>query len=308
MRVLRWIGSGLLGVALIVTLLLIPPHLQIRGLEPAPPLAADLLALDEAADRPVRLAWALTAQQAAFAPPPRMLSHPSFVLEWSDGRLLLVDLGMSQAGAEAFSGIFERLGAEPVETFGSIGEQLGPLAERVAGVVITHLHFDHVEGARSLCDARDGAPLPIFQVRAQADQTNFSTRGSSEMVDEVGCLRRTIVPEGPAAAVPGFPGLALIHVAGHTPGSQMLAASLAGPAGPEGPRRVIFTGDVVNDVESARIDRPKALLYRMLIIPEADAQLSRMRRFLAGLEREQGFTLAIAHDGDHLASLALPSP
>ncbi len=83
----------------------------------------------------------------------------------------------------------------------------------------------------------------------------------------------------------------------------MLAASIAGP---DGPKRVLFTGDVVNDVESARLDRPKLLIYRLLIVPEADGQLSRFRRFLAGLERDHGFSLAVAHDGDHVASLGLP--
>ncbi len=305
MRWLRLIGLLLLALVLVVAGLLTPAQLQIRELDPDPPPASSLLALDEERDRPVRLAWLETARQTSFAPPPRLLTHPSFALGWSDGRLLLVDLGMSPEGARDFSSIFERLGAEPVETFGSVGEQLGPLAGRVAGVVITHLHFDHVEGAGSLCEARGGAPLPIFQVRAQAELTNYTTGSTSDLLDEAGCLQRTVVPEGTAAAVPGFPGVALIHAAGHTPGSQMLAASVAAS---DGPRRVIFTGDVVNDVESARIDRPKALLYRLLIVPEADGQLGRMRRFLAGLEREHGFTLAVAHDGDHLASLGLPRP
>ena len=300
---LRWIGFGLLALLVLVCVLLAPAHLEIRELDPDPPPVATLLALDDLVDRPVRLAWMETARQASFAPPPRILSHSSFALEWSDGRLLLVDLGMSAEGAREFSAPFEALGASPVETFGSVGEQLGRAAERVAGVVLTHLHIDHVEGARSLCDARSGAPLPVFQVRAQAERTNYTTRGAAELVDDVGCLNRTIVPEGNASAVPGFPGVALIHAAGHTPGSQMLAASLAGP---DGPRRVLFTGDVVNDIDSARLGRPKPLIYRLLIVPEADGQLSRIRRFLAGLEREHGFTLAVAHDGDHLASLGLP--
>lgn len=300
---LRWIGFGLLALIVLICVLLTPAHLQIRELDPDPPPFSALLALDGEADRPVRLGWMETSRQPSFSPPPRVLSHPSFALEWSDGRILLVDLGMGPEAARKFGAPFESLGAGPVEVFGSVGELLGDAADRVAGVVITHLHIDHVEGARSLCEVRGGAALPIFQVRAQAELTNYGTRSTSELVDEVGCLNRTILPAGNAVALPGFPGVALIHAAGHTPGSQMLAASLAGP---DGTKRVIFTGDVINDIESARLDRPKALIYRLLIVPEADGQLSRIRRFLAGLERDHGFSLAIAHDGDHLASLGLP--
>ena len=209
---------------------------------------------------------------------------------------------MSPAAARAFSEPFEALGATPPETFGSVAEQLGSAVKRVAGVVITHLHIDHVEGGISLCRARGGEGLPLFQVPAQAERRNFTTRPSDSRLEEAGCLRSTPLDGAGPVPVPGFPGVGLIHAAGHTPGSQMVAASLAGPSGTE---RWLFPGDVINDAAAAAEDRPKPLVYRLLIVPEHDRQLGRMRRFLARLAEEHGASLAPAHDGNHLVALGI---
>lgn len=305
MRVLRWVGAlvalGVLGLAAGMGM----AQWDIRTLAPELPKPATLLALETEPDAPVSLRLIETARQATALAPPAALSHPSFVLEWADGRILLVDLGMTPEGARAFGAPFERLGGEPVETFGSVAEQLGAATARVAGVVITHLHTDHLEGGRALCAAREGAAVPMFQVPAQATRRNFTTRLSDPILEgEANCLRSTPVAEGRFVPIPGFPGVALIHAAGHTPGSQMLAASV-GPAGQR--RRWIFTGDVVNDAAAAHEDRPKFLVYRWLIVPESDGQLSRVRRFLSGLARDHGFGLAVAHDAPHLDELALPA-
>lgn len=298
-RLLALLGLGLLALAMAMGV----SQWDIRTLEPDPPDPAAVLALDGASDRPVRLHWIETARQVSVAPPPDVISHPSFVLEWTDGRLLLVDLGMSPAGARAFSEPFEALGGDPPETFGSVAEHLGSAVDRVAGVVITHLHIDHVEGGVSLCRARGGAVLPLFQVAAQAERRNFTTRPSDAYLEEAGCLQSNRLDAASPTPLPGFPGVALIHAAGHTPGSQMVVASLDGPGGTE---RWAFPGDVINDAAAAAEDRPKSLLYRLLIVPEHDRQLSRMRRFLAGLAQAHGATLAPAHDGNHLAGLGIP--
>ncbi len=304
MRLLRWVGVlialGVLGLAAGMGM----AQWDIRTLAPELPEPATLLALDAVGDAPVSLRWIETARQPTALAPPASLSHPSFVLEWADGRLLLVDLGMTPEGARSFGAPFEHLGGKPIETFGSVAEQLGPATERVAGVVITHLHTDHLEGGRALCAARGGEPVPMFQVPAQATRRNFTTRLSDPILEgEASCLQSTPVAEGAMVPVPGFPGVGLIHAAGHTPGSQMLAASV----GPVGDRaRWIFTGDVINDAAAAYEDRPKFLAYRWLIVPEFDAQLSRVRRFLAGLARDHGVGLAVPHDAPHLDRLALP--
>jgi glyoxylase-like metal-dependent hydrolase (beta-lactamase superfamily II) len=100
--------------------------------------------------------------------------------------------------------------------------------------------------------------------------------------------------------VPGFPGVAVVDAAGHTPGSQVVLAALAGG------RRVAFTGDVANHVEGIRRNVGKPGWYGLLVVPEAPARLDRVRRWLAHLERDLGFELVVAHDEAQLGSLALP--
>lgn len=304
MRMLRWLGIGVVLLLLALAAALTPAQLDIRTLTPELPEPSALLPLDDAVDGPLRLTWIETARQESPLPPPAVLSHPSFVLEWADGRLLLVDLGMTPDAAKAFGAPFERLGAPPTETFGSVADQLGPAVARVAGVVVTHLHTDHVEGGVALCGARGPAAIPLFQVPAQAERRNFTTRLADPYLVQASCLVPEVIDGPSVRPIPGFPGVGLIHAAGHTPGSQMLAAAV-GPPGAKA--RWIFTGDVINDVAAAREDRPKALLYRLLIVPEADTQLGRARRLLATLEREHGFGLAVAHDGNHLRASGIPS-
>ncbi len=303
MKVVR--GLGLLVLLALVVLLLSVGRAQwfIRSIEPELPEASQLTALDTAVDGPVRLSLIETARQKGAAPPPEELSHPSYVLEWADGRLLLVDLGMTPAAAKAFGEPFELLGSPPTETFGSVAEQLGEAVDRVGGVVITHLHTDHLEGGTALCPARKGKKVPMFQVPAQAELRNYTTSLSDPVLAEADCLVSTPVTGTGLTPIPGFPGVGLIHAAGHTPGSQMLAASI----GPPGQReRWIFTGDVINDAAAAAEDRPKALLYRLLIVPENDGQLSRVRQFLAGLAQNHSYELAVAHDGLRNDDLDLP--
>ena len=91
----------------------------------------------------------------------------------------------------------------------------------------------------------------------------------------------------------------MIWAAGHTPGSQMLLVALQEPGGL---RRIAFAGDAVNAVDGARLDVPKPLLYRLLIVPEDDARLGAVRRFLGHLE-QAGFAVVPSHDLLHLRTL-----
>ena len=110
------------------------------------------------------------------------------------------------------------------------------------------------------------------------------------------------LPEAPLAPLPGFPGVAVIWAAGHTPDAQVVLAAVARDGAP--PRRIAFAGDVVNAVDGARFDVPKPSLYRWLVVPEDDGRLGAVRRFLGHLE-QAGFELAPAHDLLHLRSLGL---
>jgi glyoxylase-like metal-dependent hydrolase (beta-lactamase superfamily II) len=306
--VLVLLAAGLFAAAAVLAL----AHRQIRARDPALPSDAEVLALASVPGGPVALAWHETARQPmpralvlepsadAESSAPYVMSHPSFALAWPDGRLLLVDLGMEREGALGFGRPLEWTGAAPLEFASGAASALGPDAGRVAGALFSHLHTDHVDGVVALCAARAGDSLRVFQTPAQAQLSNHTTRPGRRRLEQAGCARSERLEEAPLAVVPGFAGVAVVDAAGHTPGSQVVLAVLAGG------RRLAFTGDVANHVEGIRRNVGKPTLYGLLVVPESPARLDRVRRWLARLEGELGFELVVAHDEAHLASLALP--
>jgi glyoxylase-like metal-dependent hydrolase (beta-lactamase superfamily II) len=304
-----------LGGAVLATLLGLA-HLEIRRRDPPLPSDAELLALAQDADAPRAVAFELTASQAlprsqvldpALDPDsaaPYVMSHPSFALAWPDGRILLVDLGMEREAALAFGRTLEWLGAAPAEFHGGAARALGPAAARVAAVLFTHLHTDHVEGVLALCAARAGAVLGLAQTSAQAELVNHTTRPGHRLLEQAGCLAPRRLAEARLARVEGFGGVAVADAAGHTPGSQVVLAVVRGDGAP---RRLAFTGDVANHAAGIRLDVGKPPAYRWLVVPEWDARLGRVRRWLRHLEQDLGFELVVAHDRAQLEALRLPA-
>jgi len=222
------------------------------------------------------------------------MSHPSFVLEWGDGRMFLIDAGMDGESAAAFGRPLEWVsGAEPIEPLGSTADQLGPAAlARVRGIAFTHEHTDHTQGVGELCRLRT-KPLPLFQNPLQVEESNFTTRPGQRQLAEAGCLQPKPVETGPLKAVQGFSGLLFFAAAGHTPGSQVFVAHVRSGGAV---RTWIFTGDVVNQIDGVRQNIPKPALYSALVVPESTARLEALRRFLAVLERDHGVGLLVSHD------------
>ena len=95
----------------------------------------------------------------------------------------------------------------------------------------------------------------------------------------------------------------MVDAAGHTPGSQVVLAVVTGSAGP---RRLAFTGDEANHVDGIRQNVSKPFLYSLLVVPESENRLARVRIWLRHLEQDLGFELAVAHDEAQLVSLELP--
>jgi glyoxylase-like metal-dependent hydrolase (beta-lactamase superfamily II) len=314
-RVLRF-GLGALALVLALAAVgLALAHREIRGRDPALPADAEVLALAELAGGATAIGWHETASQGvprsqvldreqdASPDEPYVMAHSTFALAWPDGRLLLVDLGMEHEAAVAFSRPLRWVGGGIPITFGGPAEALGPAVSRVAGVIFSHLHSDHVEGALGLCAARSGAALPVFQTAAQAELANFTTRPGRSLLLRAGCLASRRLSGAPLAPVPGFPGVGVVDAAGHTPGSQVVLAVVREGART---RRLAFTGDVANHVAGIRQNVGKPFLYRLLIVPESEARLSRVRGWLLHLEHDLDFELLVAHDHAQLASLGLP--
>ncbi|MBM4269649.1 MAG: MBL fold metallo-hydrolase [Deltaproteobacteria bacterium] len=279
-----------------------------RERSPLPAVAA--VAPELAADpgAPGRLGWINTASQdmpraAALDPDldpqpdaPYRMSHPSFVLEWPDGRLLLVDLGMTQDAAREFGEPLESFAdAESMETHTPTAQALGERANDVAGVILSHTHTDHVQGIAALCSARTKR-LPVYATEAQIERPNYLTRPGLEMLREAGCVDLIELRDDDGDSllpVPGLPGVRVIDAGGHTPGSQIVVARLDSG---EDAALYAFVGDIVNARAGIEHDVPKPWLYRTFVVPEDHERQGELRRWLRDLNRSAGFTPLVAHD------------
>ena len=277
----------------------------IAALDPPLPTAEQVLAFDARADLPVHAAWINTASQrmprsAVLEPKldptptsPYVMSHPSFVLEWADGRLFLIDAGMDHDAALAFGRPIEWLsGGDPIQPIASAAARLGPALARVEGIAFTHEHVDHTTGVAELCRARS-RPLALFQNPLQVRESNFTTRPGQRQLAEAGCLEPHLLETGPLFAIPRFPGLSFFAAAGHTPGSQVFVAHVRSDGAV---RTWIFTGDVVNQIDGVRRNIPKPAFYSAFVVPESTTRLDTVRRFLAELERDHAAGLLVSHD------------
>ncbi len=304
----RWLLglAALLGLALgVLAIGLLRAHREIDSIDPALPSAAMVTQADAEADLPVRLRFVNTASQAMprsgvleadLDPDPGaryVMSHPAFVLEWRDGRIFLLDLGMDRETALGLGRNLEWLGgAGPIAFHASAAERLGDAVHRVRGLAFTHLHTDHTSGIAELCQARS-APLRLVQTSRQAERANYTTRPGRAQLEAAGCLEPEILEGSALMAVAGFPGLAVVAAGGHTPGSQIFVAHVrAGRA----VRTWIFTGDVVNHLDGVRSNLPKPHLYSLFLVPESTARLERLRVWLRELAQTHGASLLVSHD------------
>ncbi|MCH2169138.1 MBL fold metallo-hydrolase [Myxococcota bacterium] len=298
--ILRWLGVGVLTTFAVALGVLFEAHWEMRRIRPLPPDPAFLEALAEVPDAPVRVRSVVTATQRSEL---GVIGHPSFVLEWADGRSFLIDAGMDRHQAQAFGALMELgLGSDAIQPLGSIVEQMGEAAQGVDGIAFTHLHQDHTGGIRALCAVHPEL-LAVFQTPDQAARANFVTWAGQDDIAQAGCTRVEPLAGGPVYEIPGFPGLVALPAAGHTPGSTVFAARVRGA---EEARTWIFSGDMTNSLIDLLENRPKPWLYSVLIVPEAPEHLELWRRWLAALDRRPGIMLAVSHDTLATAERGLP--
>jgi glyoxylase-like metal-dependent hydrolase (beta-lactamase superfamily II) len=321
--VLKRIALGLVAVVLLLVLgagaLLWSAHRAIDAERATLPTATELTAFIDGPsdDLPVRARWIETATQAmprsAVLDPsgdpspqtPYVMSHPAFLLEWTDGRILLIDAGMRRDSALSFGKPLEWLGsAGPMVPRKSTAEALGADLQRVKGILFTHLHTDHVDGVVALCEATPAPAIDAFMTVAQAERPNYTTRPGLDLLDQAPCVKRRVLTDAAALhPVRGFPGVAVIDAGGHTPGSEIILVRLATP---QGTRLLAFAGDTVNHHDGIRHDVPKPWAYRTFMVPESDARQQELRQFLSSLETTRGFTVLVSHDEASLLASGLP--
>ncbi len=269
-------------------------------------------------EHPVRLSVINTASQAmpraavlepSKDPKPKeryVMSHPAFVIEWADGRILLVDVGMTRQGALDFGSPLEWLaGAAPIQPLGSTAERLGDARKRVQGIVFTHLHLDHVGGINELCEGLDH-PVRVFMTDAQAARPNYTTSAGLTRLHEASCVREERLQAKSLMPIPGFDGVFVMAAGGHTPGSQVITTTIVPPE-ETGARGYVFTGDIANNIDGINYDIPKPWWYSLFIVPEDGERLGVLRRFLRDLHRGNNFQLLVSHDQIALEGSGVPA-
>lgn len=304
-RLGRWLVRTLLGIVVFAAAGLWWAHRAIDAERAPLPAVADLAASPVVDDQPLRLTMINTASQPmaragvldADRDPnpgqPYVMSHPSFALEWADGRILLIDTGMTPEQAVAFGKPIQMIrDAQPIEPHRATAEALGVDAGRVHGVIFTHPHTDHTGGIGALCE-RVGHDVPVFMTSAQAERPNYTTRPGLGQIRDAACARPTRLDGGPLMPVPGFPGVWVIDAGGHTPGSQIIIAQVGSGAVT---RRYAFVGDIVNNRDGIEHDIPKPWVYRTFIVPESETRQEELRRFLKQVEEQAHATLLVSHD------------
>ena len=314
-RILLWISALALILAIAAAAILLQAHAQIDALQPALPGPEEIRGAPADGPLPIGLSVVHTAQQKSprsgvldpsrdpGTAQPYVMTHAAFVLEWPDGRLFLIDSGLTPEDAASFGAPLEWLGADPIQPLGAIGDQLAGARSRIAGVGFTHLHQDHTSGLATLCTGGPDSVL-VFQTRLQAEVGNFTTAPGNSDLAEAGCAEYRRLADLPLAPIPGFPGLFVIRAAGHTPGSQIFVARVQGA---DGPRTWIFTGDVVNHIAGIERDVPKPRLYSLLVVPESEERLGQLRRYLRKLQNQEGFNLLVSHDLEQIRSQQIPA-
>jgi len=107
---------------------------------------------------------------------------------------------------------------DPADDAAGILEALG--SRRVAAVVLTHGHFDHLGAVREILDST-GAPLVVHEDDAASITTSTGNGGALFGFSETAPQADRTVRDGDAITA-GELELRVIHTPGHTPGSICL--------------------------------------------------------------------------------------
>ncbi len=264
---------------------LVPAHLQVRRVHPALPTIERLKELHTRADGPVALRYVNTSEQATAH---GVLAHSVWLVEWPDRRLFMIDAGMDREGAVSFGELMQTLGeAEDPVVHGSVAELLGDDISAVQGVGFTHLHIDHTQGIPAFCRARGPGAL-VYQSTWQASTHNLHTREGAAIVAD-SCLEARTVPGEGLLEIDGWPGLALVPLGGHTPGSTAFVFAVAG-------KLWVFSGDTTNRKSDLLANVGKGILYSYFIVPEDTGRTEELRLWLASLDAEPDTEVVVSHD------------
>ncbi|MFT7685977.1 MAG: glyoxylase-like metal-dependent hydrolase (beta-lactamase superfamily II) [Candidatus Azotimanducaceae bacterium] len=296
---LRALGLVVFAGTIYLASRLWPAHRQIDSLNPKLPSVASIKESAQIEGLPFEIEIVNTASQ--WTPLSSILkddrsdkgyemTFPAFLIKWEDGRQFLVDAGLTKTTANKFGTPSEILGAKPMEFHKELGEVVD--LEKINGVGFTHLHLDHVDGAKNLCS--DTSDLKIVQSHEQYTQANYGTIAQYELLDNLACGKRLLVRDNLILkTISGFPGLYIVNTAGHTPGSQVFIAHIK--------RHGVVTtyvlaGDLVNHKDGYLSDIPKPMWFSYFVVPENLDQLRLTRFWLKDLDEQNNINVLPSHD------------
>lgn len=161
-------------------------------------------------------------------------------------------------------------------------------------VIVTHEHFDHVQGI-----ARHPEPARVApRLRLTTPQIASLPLNSAE--GAMPAAYAALAPAEFSAPTLVSPGIAVAPAPGHTPGSQIILVRTAGGA------RALFVGDIVwavSNIEKAW-GRPRLLQKLFFSTPEDRALVQRQVRALHDLAvADPSLVILPAHDLAHLEAL-----
>lgn len=146
--------------------------------------------------------------------------------------------------------------------------EVGVEPSAIRQVILTHMHWDHAAG----CDR-----LPAARYLVQRTEADFFTRAAHEHPATARFFShreklQSLLDSGRCEFVDGDapcqPGIDLIRVGGHTPGSQMVLVETA-----QG--KALITGDVLPFARNYEANVPNGILVNLM---DSIAALSRIRQ------------------------------
>ncbi|WP_439100797.1 MBL fold metallo-hydrolase [Congregibacter sp.] len=289
---MRWIIRIGVGATVLIVgglaVFLGPAHLQIRAIEPTLPTEAELRALGTEAQGPVSIS---IAQSSAQSGPDRNLSHSIVIIEWPDGRQFMIDAAMDRNASEEFGELIAKLspGMGPVAFKGSAADLLENEIASIDGVGFTHLHVDHVQGVDAFC-AKRGAGARSYHTFAQATEYNLHTEESAQQLEK-SCLEPVVLQGEGLLRHSDFPGLGIVPLGGHTPGSTLFAVTVDDILW-------LMSGDIANVKSKLLSNSGKGWLYSTLFVPENTARTEGLRLWLRALDEKPDIEVIVAHDFD----------
>jgi len=296
MKTLFKVILGLLLLAILaITALLLPAHLQVRSVEPELPSLNQLEALHNIPNGPISIQYVNTSSQVSTQ---GILSHTAFIVEWADGKRFMIDSGMDAETAMEFGKLLESLlDAEPAVPHGNIAELLGEGIKQIDGLGFTHLHIDHVQGVIPFCSVR-GEGVTLYQTHWQRDLQNTNTEEGEDII-AASCLARVAFSDSGLTNIEAFPGLALVGMGGHTPGSTLWAV-------PVGGRLWLIAGDITNTKADLLHNTGKGFIYSYLLVPEDTERTQEMRLWLSALDEQDNVQVIVPHDIEAIKQSGLP--